>query len=212
MIKKVLVSVLLALSLLALAMVTLAAPVGDLSTRVATGVIDNRLSFVDLEFQEDTGRLVLDVEARVTDGTSYEIVAFENAFMLDGTFTEQIIGVQFSNQVFTSPTYLAVEDFTRATGDQWSRIRYMYTHDTGSDLVTISGTNWSPILRVSLQFTQVAATGSISWYANVPDYQVTVVPNEDVTGAEIPMGPELEEILLCKPWGYLPIVIRWPLS
>ena len=159
--------------------------------------IDTRLRLVDLQYHDVTGTLTLDVETRVTDGLTHTIIGFQNAFELDQTFTEHVIDVALSNQRFVSPTYLVSEIFATALDGSLSQLRYIYTLDHGT-AVTLSDSEWSPVLRATITFTQVRATGAITWSpdSRPPAYLVLDETTTDISGGEIAPDASLQEIPL----------------
>jgi hypothetical protein len=170
------------------------------------GSVDTRLDLVDLQYHDVTGTLTLDVETRVTDGVSHTVVGFQSAFVLDETFTAQVIDVEFSNQMFISPAYALSEDFLVALDGSLSQVRYIYTIDQGP-AVTLSGSDWSPVLRTTVTFTQVRATGAITWSpdSHPPDYLVLENVGDgvkDISGSEL--APD--SISLSRKYIYLPLV------
>jgi hypothetical protein len=173
-------------------------------------IVDTRLNLVDVHYYDITGTLTLDVETRVTDGMTHTIIGFQNAFELDETFTAQVIDVELSNQVFVNPTYLVSEVYAKALDGSLSQLRYIYTQDQGT-AVTFSGSEWSPVLRATVTFTQVRATGAITWSpdSHPPKYMVLDDTVTDIAGAEITPGEELQHIpLTSRHYVYLPAILK----
>jgi hypothetical protein len=168
---------------------------------INSGGVDTRLNLVNVTYSgTETGTLTIDVETRITGGISQTIAVFQNAFQLDGALTEHIIAVEFSGQQFISPTYTTTEDFMPALDETFGRLRYIYTFD-GGERVVLSGSDWSPVLQVTLTFTQVRATGTITWFPDTypPIYFVADEMHNQITGIEEPIPAELQNISLAPP-------------
>jgi len=76
--------------------------------------IDTRLSFISNTHNSPSsgkGTLVLDVESKSDDGSSYSINTFQDAFQIDATLRGQNPIVSFSNQLFPAAGYTTTEDY-----------------------------------------------------------------------------------------------------
>ncbi len=138
------------------------------------------------------GTLVIDVEA-ISDAGAVDINSFQDAFFLDATFQAQNPDVTFSDELFSSSYYTTTEDYTSG-GTHAGRVRYIYTFDSGTR-GTI-GTDYTKIVRVTIEYDMTDNNGSISWYDGNPQYFVTDEGDQKITGVEEPIPTELQSIPL----------------
>jgi len=133
------------------------------------------------------GTLVIDIEATSNAGNVL-INAFQNAIQLDATFLAQNPSVSFSDQLLPAAGYTTTEEYRASDG----RIRFVYTYDSGSK-GQISGSGWTPVVRITIQYTMAAVNGSINWYSGIPNYNVLDENDQNITGSE---GATLQNIPL----------------
>ncbi len=174
--------------------------------------VDTRLVYVSNTSnypEAGKGTLVIDVEAK-SNASAEEISAFQDAFQLDATFRSQNPTVTFSDELFPSSGYTTTEDYRNSDG----RVRYIYTYNSGT--VSSIGTEWTRVVRVTIEYTMTDASGSVSWYDGNPNFYVTNSVNAVITGDEEPIPPELTDIslpvelaLFTAKTGEAGVVIRW---
>ncbi len=155
--------------------------------------VDTRLTFVSNIYHSPVigqGTLVIDVEAAYNLECPPAIKLFQDAFKLDEVLSAQVLTVTFSNQLFPAPSYSRTEGFNRDMG----RIRYIYSYSSGS-MVTIYG-SWTTVVRISIVYTMINASTSISWYVGPPEYLVRDYRGYNITGIEYPIPYDLKDISL----------------
>lgn len=155
--------------------------------------VDTRLTFVNNIYHSPVigqGTLVIDVEAAYNLECPPAIKLFQDAFTLDEVLSAQVLTVTFSNQLFPAPSYSRTEDFNRDLG----RVRYIYNYSSGS-MVTIYE-NWTTVVRITIVYTMISATTSISWYDGSPEYFVRDYRGCNITGIEYPIPYDLKDISL----------------
>ncbi|NOZ57870.1 MAG: T9SS type A sorting domain-containing protein [Calditrichaeota bacterium] len=181
-------------------------------TAQVQAAVDTRLVYVSNTSnypEAGKGTLVIDVEAK-SNASAEEISAFQDAFQLDATFRSQNPTVTFSDELFPSSGYTTTEDYRSSDG----RVRYIYTYNSGT--VSSIGTEWTRVVRVTIEYTMTDASGSVSWYDGNPNFYVTNSANAVITGNEEPIPPELTDIslpvelaLFTAKTGEAGVVIRW---
>lgn len=162
-------------------------------TEGALAGVDTRLTFVSNIYHSPVigqGTLVIDVEATYNLECPPAIKLFQDAFKLDEVLSAQVLTITFSNQLFQAPSYSRTEDFNRDLG----RVRYIYNYSSGS-MVTIYE-NWTTIVRITIVYTMINATTSISWYDGSPEYLVRDYRGCNITGIEYPIPYDLKDISL----------------
>jgi len=136
------------------------------------------------------GTLILDVEA-ISDAGNVDLNAFQNALQLDAIFQAQNPSVVFSDQLFPSPNYNVLETLT---GD--GRIQHQYTFNFAGPRGTVSGSSWTKVVRVTIQYTMADVNGEISWSGGLPNFFATDASNVEITGTEETIPAALQSVPL----------------
>ena len=160
--------------------------------------VDTRLTFVSNTYNSPSsgqGTLVVDVEAKSNDGSSYDIEGFQDAFQLDATLMAQTSdeSVSFSDQLFPPSEYTTTEDYNYNYSD--GRVRYVYTIELSGSLSTIE-TSWTQVVRVTIEYTMTGATSTISWYDGNPNFVVMDSTPDLIEGSELAIPSELNDFSL----------------
>ena len=153
--------------------------------------VDTRLTYVSNSSNKawlGKGTLIFDVEAVSSDGNSQNIHVFQNAIQLDETFRNRSIQVRFSESPFGNTNYTATQDYQKNSG----RIRFLYTYDSGTPVEI--GTEWTRIVRISIEYDIEPVNGAIQWYERIPNYMVTDQSDTDITGIETVISAALNQI------------------
>jgi hypothetical protein len=160
--------------------------------QITFATVDTRLVFVSNtnDFPSPgLSTLVLDVEA-LSNAGDVLINLYQNAIQLDANFRAQNPTVVFTNQLFPSAAYNTTQDYRSTDG----RIRFVYTYNAGTKS-TVLGT-YTRVVTISIQYTTVANSGSISWFTGLPNYTVADGNNVTITGTRLTIPSELNSIPL----------------
>jgi len=161
--------------------------------------VDTQLTLVSNTYNfpaAGTGTLIIDVEGR-SDAGSVSIRVFQDAFELDNTFRPQVQSLTFSNERFTAdtvfgsgPNYNVTELYHSSTG----KIDYVYSYNLGNP--NSIETSWTRIVTITIEYIMTNANTTLSWSNDIPDYLVTDLGNNDITGSEIPIPGSLTDLAL----------------
>jgi hypothetical protein len=160
---------------------------------ISFSAVDTRLVFVSNTYDTPSagqGTLILDVEA-ISDGSSETILVFQDAIQLDANFRAQSPQVTFSDQRFPPfPQYNTTETYRESDG----RIEYVYSYNFGAGN-TIE-TDYTQIVRITIQYEMAGVDGSIDWYTGNPEFYVTNISSVEIHDEEEPIPGSLTDIPL----------------
>jgi|GEM_PF-6951055 len=161
---------------------------------IAQPFINTRLSFVGNTHnlpQPGYGTLTFNVEAISVSG-SHQINIFENAIQIDTELAGQIqnpADVTFSQHYFPQGPlqYMHTLNYIPGTGS----ISFRY-EKSGLNLFPASiSTEWVTIVTITIVYQMINSASTVSWFDGNPNFLVTDINNQQITGIELPVPSEL---------------------
>jgi hypothetical protein len=124
----------------------------------AIGAVDTRLVLIGNTISDGQGTLVIDVQISSKDVSPQFLGYFGDAFYLDATLHNQLIGTpEVSNQGFS-------DHYTASLGYNAGQRKIYYSFDwTTSSADAHIGGSFETAVRVIIHYTQIGATTTISW-------------------------------------------------